>query len=700
MTEPTSHIHIVTLGGNSAVDSIPLSPRSVSTPRCLKSVSVKRPSSAYHAPPSAGTRRPIRPKSAAVARNKQTNDPPKDRSRGLASKSETPKIHLYPLVLNTPESGTPSSEGSSPTDSRASPHHAASFPVGAHTSGFYTKKRSAKIREESRGSSFSISKLLHSVTVAEPVVPKAAASLPPKTSTGSRDSQISFSNGKFERRISFSNDFPDDGNDSWLPEPDIDEIESCLARLTDTDTTSTRLVENITKLAELTETETEPSTAEVLYTSGALSTLLELLPRSLQNVEVQVQACIVINYLLATHPPANQEFLAMGGLKHLLKASQIASKGFLTNKSMAHSKLAPQTLLGRVSTSSTDSTTFQHSLGSSESDIPSVVIQSDYDSNFRTTTAKHQSLQSGALSQFYSSHYLDNLDKMNQDRRKAEFSKLLSAFQKFDRTLSVLSSNALANNIDYAIDSIVSGAMSILGADDIILYKLDETTKELSPAGYDEGEKFPMKTGLVGKCLEQQELFNIRDPAKLPEFHSDIDCPLEGTPHAMLALPIYSAQGAAVGVLLALNKRGPPPAFEQKYFDEEDEYVFRMMGTCCGTIMGNSSVYESMNTTQKKVTVLLETTRSLASILDLDKLIKVIMDSAKELLSSDRCTLFLHDPERKQLRFIVQGRDSVQEIRIPSNAGIAGAVFTSGVPINIQNAYQDTRYGVAHLTAA
>ena len=99
-----------------------------------------------------------------------------------------------------------------------------------------------------------------------------------------------------------------------------------------------------------------------------------------------------------------------------------------------------------------------------------------------------------------------------------------------------------------------------------------------------------------------------------------------------------------------------------------------------------------MMNTRKKVTVLLETTKSLSSILDLNKLIDMIMESAKELLSSERCTLFLHDAERKQLRAIIAVRDSVQEIRIPSTAGIAGAVFTSGVPINITNAYEDNRF--------
>ncbi|KAH9245686.1 hypothetical protein BASA81_016822 [Batrachochytrium salamandrivorans] len=112
-------------------------------------------------------------------------------------------------------------------------------------------------------------------------------------------------------------------------------------------------------------------------------------------------------------------------------------------------------------------------------------------------------------------------------------------------------------------------------------------------------------------------------------------------------------------------------------------------------MMANANIYENMLNTQKKVEVLLETTRSLGSILDIDVLVKMIMQSAKDLLSADRCTLFLNDNEQKQLLALIQGRDSLQEIRIPRNAGIAGAVFMSGQPINIPDAYKDERFNPA-----
>ncbi len=321
-----------------------------------------------------------------------------------------------------------------------------------------------------------------------------------------------------------------------------------------------------------------------------------------------------------------------------------------------------------------------------------MLVDENQGKNFRSTTIKHSSLQHGALQQFFDDQFLEDLDFIASDKRKAAFSKLLTLYQKFDRALSLMTTSSLANNIENAMDSILGGTSQILGAQAVLLYKYDPVTKELSVTGYEESEKFPCGLGIIGKCLEQHQLFSIQNPKIMPEFVQDIDYPFEGKVHGMMTLPIYYSDESPAGVLVAYNKQTPPPRVENLSFELEDEYIFKMMGTCCGTIMSNGNVYQSMNNTQKKVTVLLETTRSLASILELERLIKVIMDSAKELLSSDRCTLFLHDPERKQLVFMVQGRDSVQEIRIPSNAGIAGAAFTSGMSINILDAYKDSRY--------
>jgi adenylate cyclase len=89
---------------------------------------------------------------------------------------------------------------------------------------------------------------------------------------------------------------------------------------------------------------------------------------------------------------------------------------------------------------------------------------------------------------------------------------------------------------------------------------------------------------------------------------------------------------------------------------------------------------------------LLEMTTALSFELNLVRLLAKIMETTKELLSADRCTLFLYDEKSDELwSQVAQGLDT-QEIRFPSYIGIAGSVFTNGETINIPDAYADSRF--------
>ncbi|MDM8525603.1 adenylate/guanylate cyclase domain-containing protein [Desulfococcaceae bacterium HSG8] len=88
----------------------------------------------------------------------------------------------------------------------------------------------------------------------------------------------------------------------------------------------------------------------------------------------------------------------------------------------------------------------------------------------------------------------------------------------------------------------------------------------------------------------------------------------------------------------------------------------------------------------------LEMTTSLSFELNLVRLLAKIMDTTKELLAADRCTLFLFDEKKNELwSKVAQGLET-SEIRFSSDIGIAGSVFTSGKTVNIPDAYNDNRF--------
>ena len=99
-----------------------------------------------------------------------------------------------------------------------------------------------------------------------------------------------------------------------------------------------------------------------------------------------------------------------------------------------------------------------------------------------------------------------------------------------------------------------------------------------------------------------------------------------------------------------------------------------------------------LETRLHKLNGILVAARALVAERDLDRLLPLIVNSARKVVEADRCTLFLVDREREQLWSKVTQGAGMTEIRIPLAKGIAGAVAMSGVPVNIADAYSDARF--------
>jgi signal transduction histidine kinase len=93
-----------------------------------------------------------------------------------------------------------------------------------------------------------------------------------------------------------------------------------------------------------------------------------------------------------------------------------------------------------------------------------------------------------------------------------------------------------------------------------------------------------------------------------------------------------------------------------------------------------------------KLRALQDISAALGSTLDLGELLEMILDRISEVMEADRSTLYLLDEETDELwSKVVQG-DEVHEIRLKPGEGLAGAVASTGKPLNIKDAYQDVRF--------
>lgn len=92
---------------------------------------------------------------------------------------------------------------------------------------------------------------------------------------------------------------------------------------------------------------------------------------------------------------------------------------------------------------------------------------------------------------------------------------------------------------------------------------------------------------------------------------------------------------------------------------------------------------------------LIQISRQLGTTLHLAELLKLIMQSAKDMFAVEACSVILVDEETGELIFEVAVGDKSEEVaqqRIPAGKGIAGKVVQTGEPMVVSSAAEDPHF--------
>ena len=92
----------------------------------------------------------------------------------------------------------------------------------------------------------------------------------------------------------------------------------------------------------------------------------------------------------------------------------------------------------------------------------------------------------------------------------------------------------------------------------------------------------------------------------------------------------------------------------------------------------------------ERLDVMLDITRRLMAVTDLDALLTAMAEATADLLAADRATIFVVDRAKEEIWSRVAL--GAGEIRVPLGVGIAGTVAQTGNTINIPDAYADPRF--------
>ncbi len=249
---------------------------------------------------------------------------------------------------------------------------------------------------------------------------------------------------------------------------------------------------------------------------------------------------------------------------------------------------------------------------------------------------------------------------------------------------------AAFGSLDEVLNGLIDLTTTEIGAERGSLFLNDAATGEL----YSRVAKGKLRrelrlmnnTGVAGHVFTTGQPLIVHDAYADPRFNRVIDEQTGFTTRSILCVPVRTVTGEIIGAVEALNKR-------KGRFTRRDLELLEAMTAQGALALQSAQVIERMQQIRKQEREFVEVVSEVTADIKLGSLLQRVMGEATRMLNAERSTLFLNDEKTSELwSEVSQGLESLQQIRLPNNAGIAGAVFTSGKSINIPYAYADLRF--------
>lgn len=280
------------------------------------------------------------------------------------------------------------------------------------------------------------------------------------------------------------------------------------------------------------------------------------------------------------------------------------------------------------------------------------------------------------------------------DQFRQLLEQITREFEHFLQAIDLINNNALEALLEQILEALTLKIGQLLQADRTTIFLVDEEKGQLwskniqAESGEPVEIRVPITMGVAGQVARTGKYLNIPDAYSHPLFNREIDRQTGYHTHSILCMPIFDTKRQVVAVVQMLNKAGEMP------FTAHDEALFREFADSMGIILESCNSFYIAARNQRGVAALLKATAYLGQSLNLEKTLQAVMNEARDLMQADRSTLFLLDAERRELwsKVASAGGDTMMEIRIPADRGIAGYVASTRQTLNIPNAYEDPRF--------
>ncbi len=208
--------------------------------------------------------------------------------------------------------------------------------------------------------------------------------------------------------------------------------------------------------------------------------------------------------------------------------------------------------------------------------------------------------------------------------------------------------------------------------------------------------------GIAGWVAKSGELVNIPDAYVDTRFQPAVDLRSGYRTRSILCGAMRNTQGAIVGVLQVLNKRGGP-------FVAEDEALLAALGGQAAIAIENAKLYHSLLAQNRllarakgeleqrsyELNALFEVEQELSAHAELEELLSRILHRTMTVLSAESGSVVLKERDGANLRFhTVAGPAEARfaGLTIPVGSGVVGWVIAHGEPVVLADPAHDERH--------
>ncbi|GAA1098500.1 MULTISPECIES: sensor histidine kinase [Streptomyces violaceusniger group] len=229
------------------------------------------------------------------------------------------------------------------------------------------------------------------------------------------------------------------------------------------------------------------------------------------------------------------------------------------------------------------------------------------------------------------------------------------------------------------------GALGVIGE--------DERLAEFLPVGVGKERaeaigRLPSGHGLLGELIRHPQPLRL---AELSEHPASYGFPPDHPPmHSFLGVPIR-VRDEVFGNLYLTEKRGG------KEFDGQDETVLSTLAVAAGVAIENARLYEEAQHRQRWLEANAEVTHSLLSGVDETRVLALIVEHARRILSADLGVLMLPMAGTDELQVALAAGTDAEAHRglvLPRRGTFGGAAFTASEPVTSTDVQNDPRITV------